>query len=221
MSWLDKAKVLLGVLDPQDIESTAKDSEAKGADRPSLDGVSAAPQQSLEDAFVAREAGDLERMRTLLREMDRGSGLRTVIRAAAALEAQDETELQPLLDNLAKEKNPWRLLLQTAAALGASDKSDELRSLAEAGQAPAWALAWCEIDPDDQDARRHGLVKLLFCDPALARTVAARDLRIEGAEADISASARYAGFAHGRDSIARFGPALVAQVLERSLGAPK
>ena len=105
MGWLDKAKVALGILDPEDLENMEGDFSPQGkrrsrSDRPPLDETKAAPQQSLEDAFEAREAGDVDRMRQLLRDMDRGGGLRTVIRAAAALEAEDETELKPLLQQI-------------------------------------------------------------------------------------------------------------------------
>jgi hypothetical protein len=219
VSWIDKAKVALGILSPEDIEEDDAEPRAQRRsrpDRPPLNDSMGAPQQSLQDAFEAREAGDNARMRQLLREMDRGGGLRTAIRAAAALEAGDENELQPLLVTLAQDPAPWRLQLQTAAALGGNDQAEELRQRAVAQKAPVWALAWCRIDPKDEEAFRHGLVDLLFCDPALARTVAARDLEIEGAVADTAAAARYAGFAHGRDCIARFGAEQVAKILNRS-----
>ena len=219
MSWIDKAKVALGILSPEDIEEDDAEPRAQRRsrpDRPPLTDSMVAPQQSLEDAFEAREAGDISRMRQLLREMDRGGGLRTAIRAAAALEAEDENELQPLLVTLAQDPARWRLQLQTAAALGGHDQAEDLRQRATALKAPAWALAWCRIDAKAEESSRHGLVDLLFCDPALARTVAARDLEIDGACADTAAAARYAGFAHGRDCIARFGSERVAEVLNRS-----
>ncbi len=68
----------------------------------------------------------------------------------------------------------------------------------------------------DEAARREGLVELLFADAPLARTVAARDLGIEGAVADAEAATRYAAFAHGRDSIRRFGARWVADLLKRA-----
>ena len=60
-------------------------------------------------------------------------------------------------------------------------------------------------------------MELLFADAPLARTVAARDLGVEGAVADAEAMARYAGFAHGRDSIRRFGARAVADLLEHAV----
>lgn len=60
-------------------------------------------------------------------------------------------------------------------------------------------------------------MELLFSDAPLARTVAARDLAVEGAVPDAEAMGRYAAFAHGRDCIRRFGPRAVADVLERAV----
>ena len=56
---------------------------------------------------------------------------------------------------------------------------------------------------------------MLFEDAALARTVAAKDLAIEGAVADPAAARRYTAFAHGRACVKRFGPDLVADLLDR------
>ena len=56
---------------------------------------------------------------------------------------------------------------------------------------------------------------LLFADAPLARTVAAREWKIEGAEDDREAIERYAAFAHGRDAIRRFGALAVVRILER------
>ncbi|HEY3594872.1 MAG TPA: hypothetical protein VGL13_13405, partial [Polyangiaceae bacterium] len=86
--------------------------------------------------------------------------------------------------------------------------------------APKWALAWLAATSADPDAQRQGLVDLLFDDPRLARTVAARDLAIPKVVADNEAIARYASFAHGRDIVRRFGAAAVADLLDRLRGAP-
>ena len=45
---------------------------------------------------------------------------------------------------------------------------------------------------------------------------AARDLKLEGAQSDGDASERYAGFAHGRQCIRRFGATSVAAVVLRA-----
>ena len=82
--------------------------------------------------------------------------------------------------------------------------------------APRWALAWARATSLDAEERRLGLVELLFADAPLARTVAARDLHIEGVEADPEGLGQYAGFVHGRESIRRFGAAEVARLLERA-----
>lgn len=190
-------------------------------DRPPLP-VPAEPGQGLDDALAARDAGDRELARRILRDIDRGGGLRTVIRAAAALEAGDEDELRELLPAVAALANeePWRLPLQIAAALGdASEAGPHLDRAAREG-APAWAIAWARALSADDVTRREGLVDLLFADHALARTVAARDLGVAGATADPDAAERYASFAHGRDCIRRFGAATVATLFERALRAP-
>jgi hypothetical protein len=139
-----------------------------------------------------------------------------VLRAAAALEAGDDKELEALLPRVRREEPAWRLPLQVAAALDDQDRAVKLRRRAVELDAPRWALGWCEALASDPETRRRGLVELLFNDIALARTVAARDLDVQGAEADASAAKRYTGFAHGRDSIRRFGAALVADLLERA-----
>ncbi len=221
MSWLDKAKIALGIIDPEDAEDDGPPRAQKrvtlGKDtdgRPSLDGIEAAPQETLEEVLVARETGDIDEMRALLRRIDRGRGLRVVFRAAAALEAGDEEELRPLLPKVAATEPAWKLPLQLAATV--EQGSDDLRSLAVTNGAPSWAIAWMDAMSQNEETARQGMVELLFLDPALARTVAARDLKTADVEADAAASQRYVSFAHGRDCIRRFGPALVAKVLARA-----
>lgn len=212
MGLLDRLKVMLGVLDEDDLD----DGGPRRGERPSLDGIAAAPQEALDDALAAREAGDLERMRQLLRDMDRGRGLRRVLRAAAALEAGDEGELAELLPSVRGEQPAWKLPLQVAATLEDRERARTFLSQAERGGAPAWARAWVRALSPDGLERRAGLVELLFRDAELARTVAARDLGVPEAEAQADALQRYASFAHGRECIRRFGPAAVAALLDRA-----
>ncbi|MBM4375475.1 MAG: hypothetical protein FJ095_10350 [Deltaproteobacteria bacterium] len=226
MSWLERLKVKLGVVDPDVDEpveagaaATAGSGRARG-ERPPLDGLEPASQQSLDDALAARERGDLVEMRRLLEELDRGKGLRLVLRAAAALEAGDESTVEALLPKVRAEEPAWRLPLQLASVLEDAVRARELRARAERAEAPKWALAWSRALSPEADEQRRGLVELLAADPALARTVAARDLAIEGAVADGDASDRYAAFAHGRQCLRRFGPALVLQLIDRA-GAPR
>lgn len=220
MGWLDKLKVKLGVLDAEDAMNLEEDEpraerRARG-DRPSLDGIEPASQQGLDDVLAAREAGDRTEMRRLLRELDRGRGLRLVLRAAAALEANDEAELAELLPKFGHEEQPWRLSLQLASVLDDPKRAEAWRAHAIASKAPRWALAWSRAASPDPEERRRGLVELLVADPALARTVAARELNVEGAVADPDGADRFAAFAHGQQCIRRFGATLVADVLERA-----
>jgi hypothetical protein len=180
------------------------------------------PSQSIDDALVEREAGRPGEARKILIDIDRGGGLRTLLRAAAALEAKDEREVSDLLPAIAREEPRWRLLLQVAGALGDPERAKPYLERASREGAPAWALAWSKAMADDETARREGLVELLYTDAALARTVAARDIKIEGAVADPEAAARYAAFAHGRDSIRRFGAGVVAELMDRAraVGGP-
>lgn len=223
MGWLDKAKIALGIIDPEDVEDDGPPRAEKRvrlgrdtADRPSLEGFEAPPQETLEDVLEAREAGDRDGMRALLRRIDRGRGLRVVLHAAAALEAGDEAELATLLPKVSAETPPWKLPLQLAAALD-DERSAPLRELAESRGAPGWALAWLAASSADEETRRRGLVELTFIDPALARTVAARDLHLDGVLADAAAGQRYVSFAHGRDCIRRFGASLVHDVFGRAM----
>lgn len=175
-----------------------------------------APSQSVEDALAEREAGRKASARELLARIDRGGGLRTVLRAAAALEANDTRELEDLLPKVAKEEPRFRLLLQTAAALSNPARAAGLIERAKNEGAPAWALAWSKALSTDDATVREGLVELLFADLALAKTVAARDLRLPFAQADADALSRYTAFAHGRDCIRRFGAEIVADLIDRA-----
>ena len=224
MGLLDKAKVWLGIIDEEDLEGedaprAAMRINPRNKDgRPALDDVAPPPQHSLEDALDARDRGDLEAMRRLLEEMDRGRGLRTVLRAAAALEAEDDKTVDQLLPKVRQVEPPWKLPLQLATSLDDPQRACRMRRVAERRGAPRWALAWARVGSDDAAERREGLVALLFADAALARTVAARELAIDGAEADTAATQRFAQFVHGRDCVRRFGAALVADVYERAHG---
>ena len=233
MGWFDKARRLfgLGADEPDAGESAepagatlrspgsepraARPGRGRRADRPPLPETSAPSGPGLDEALAAREAGDHDEARRILREIDRGGGLRTVLRAAAALEAGDEDELADLLPRVAAEDPPWRLELQVAAALASADAEAHVERAKQAG-APVWALAWTRSLSSDERTRREGLVELLFADVALARTVAARDLAVERAMPDAEAGQRYASFAHGRDTVRRFGAELVAAVVERA-----
>jgi len=185
-------------------------------ERPPLADAPSSPSQSVEDVLAAREAGDRNEARKILREIDRGSGLRTVLRAAAALEAGDDAELSPLLPLVAREDPAWRLLLQMAGALDDAALAKPYIEQAIRQGAPAWATAWTRALSNDETIRREGLVELLFSDAALARTVAARDLAVAEVMADPDAAQRYASFAHGRDSIRRFGAKVVAALIDRA-----
>jgi hypothetical protein len=180
--------------------------------------VSESASATIEDALAARAAGALDRARTILADIDKGQGLRTVLRAAAALEAADEEELEKLLPAVRKEEPPWQLTLQVAAALEAAPEKDGFIADAVRRGAPAWSTAWLRALSTDETERRVGLVDLLFEDPALARTVAARDLGVTDVKPDNDAIRRYAAFAHGRDIIRRFGPKQVAALLARASG---
>ena len=238
MGFFDKAKRLLGIGADDDDDAPDSPHEAPAApaskadaraerlakargrkDRPPLVEVPPEQGQTVEDALAAREAGDRTGARTILATIDRGAGLRTVLRAAAALEAGDEDDLRPLLPAVAKEAAGYKLRLQVAAALGDAALAAPLVERAAAEGAPAWALAWTRTVMGSDAARREGLVELLFTDAPLARTVAARDVGVEGAVGDPEAASRYAAFAHGRDSIRRFGAATVAALLDRAEGA--
>jgi hypothetical protein len=217
----DRARALLGIdkAERKVLEGTAASelrSRKKG--RPPLPEVSAGPGATLEDVLAVRETGRLEEARVLLSSIDKGHGLRTVLRAAAALEAGDERELGQLFPALQAREPSWQLSLQLAFALDDEERRQALAREAERLGAPAWAIAWLTALSNDPDVRRRGLVDLLFEDAALARTVAARDLAVERVVADNEAIGRYAAFAHGRDLVRRFGAARVADLLDRLRG---
>ncbi|MEZ4298597.1 MAG: hypothetical protein R3B70_26835 [Polyangiaceae bacterium] len=183
--------------------------------RPPL--VEAAPQgPGVEDALALREAGNKGAALAMLREIDKGGGLRTVLRAAAAMEAGESEEVERLLPVIAKEEPRYKLLLQVAGALGDAKAARGYIERAEGEKAPAWALGWAKATSEDAETVREGLVEMVFADHALARTVAARDLHMEGVEADADAGARYAAFVHGRESIRRFGARQVAALLDEA-----
>ncbi|MEJ7733296.1 MAG: hypothetical protein WKG00_29390 [Polyangiaceae bacterium] len=235
MGFFDKAKRFLGLTDEEgddDPTGASASSEATpaadaqrapsrargGRGRPARDLPPAASSgPSLDDALAAREGGDRATARRILAEIDKGSGLRTLLRAAAALEDADEDEARSLLPAIAAEEPAWRVPLQVAAALG-DERGVPWLDVARAGGAPGWATAWAAALVGDAQGRRRGLVELLFADAALARTVAARDLSVPGAVVDAEAAQRYASFAHGRDTIRRFGAGAVAEALARARG---
>jgi hypothetical protein len=244
MGLLDRAKRFLSVgsWNDDDAESEGEASPARastapnedaatpraggarrgGRKRPQFAEVQQSQSKGVDDALAARAAGDNALARQILDEIDRGGGLRTVLRAAAALEAGDAAALGSLLPAIAREEPRWRLLLQAAAALGDPTAAAPYLARAEKEGAPAWALAWCRATSSDEAAQREGLVELLFTDAPLARTVAARDAGVAGAVAEVNAAQRYASFAHGRDSIRRFGAPVVAELLDRAaaVGGP-
>lgn len=233
MGFFDKAKQLLGLGgNDRDEDDGAEETAAKAPepargrtphgrdrkDRPPLQDPPPGQSQSVDDALAARDAGDKAEARRILGEIDRGQGLRTLLRAAAALEAGDEAEVRELLPAVAREADGWKLLLQIAAAIGDPAEAARYIDRAVAEQAPPWAIAWTRAMSTDEKARREGLVDLLYSDAALARTVAARDLEASGVVADPEAAQRYAAFAHGRDSIRRFDAKLVAKLVDRATG---
>lgn len=235
MGFFDRAKQLLGLGDPraEDGEPSAAETAEAGPapgvvargrdpknrkDRPPLADPPPGQSQSVDDALRAREEGDKAEARKILADIDRGKGLRTVLRAAAALEAGDEAELRSLLAVVAEEAAGWKLLLQVAAALGDPAAAKRYVDRATAEKAPDYAIAWTRAVSEDEKERREGLVELLFSDAPLARTVAARDLLATAVAPDADAIERYTAFAHGRDSIRRFDAKIVAKLLDRALG---
>ena len=234
MGFFDKAKQLLGIGgssgDDEEADDHPQATAAHGAhggkgrdrkDRPPLVEPPAGTGQSVEDALLAREAGNLDEARKIFAQIDRGQGLRTVLRAAAALEAGDEDVVKSLLAAVAAEAEGWKLPLQIAGAF--EDRALAARYLerAVAEKAPVWAIAWARAASTDEAERRAGLVDLLFEDAKLARTIAARDFNVPGAVTDADATQRYAAFAHGRDSIRRFGAATVARLVDRAKGGSR
>jgi hypothetical protein len=221
VGFLDKAKALLG-LD----KTTPKVSESgpapvdsrrgrKKDGRPPLPEVTAGASATVDDALAARDRGAKDEARAILAAIDKGQGLRTVLRAAAALEAGDDSELAKLMPAVRAEQPAWHLRMQVAAALDAGEERESLLREAVRLGAPAWAVAWLGLRATDEAQSRSALVDLLFEDAALARTVAARELALPGVKADNEAVRRYASFAHGRDLIKRFGAKQVYELLGR------
>ncbi len=192
------------------------DRRKKKDQRPPLPEVIEGASATIDDALKAREAGSKDEARAILATIDKGQGLRTVLRAAAALEAGDEEDLRKLLPAVQKEEPAWQLRLQVAAALEPGAWRDGLIRDATRLGAPPATLAWVRALSSDETERRQALVDLLFADPALARTVAARELAVPDVKPDHDAVRRYTSFAHGRDVIARFGAREVAALLERA-----
>jgi hypothetical protein len=209
MGFFDRLKKMLGGdgegegEQPTDAPPSQAPTRKRKGERPPL-AQPAPPSATLDDALEARDAGDKEKARAILRSIDRGAGLRTVLRAAAALEAGDEDELAPLVSSLAHADAPWRLHLQLAAAIGDASAASQV-ARGESLGAPAWAIGWARAATGSDEEKRAALVDLLFADAGFARTVAARDLKIEGAHEDASAIARYASLDAGRVAIRRFG----------------
>jgi len=221
VGFFDKARALLGIdkTASKISESGPAPAEARRSKkkdgRPPLPEITASSSATVEDALAARDKGAKDEARAILAAIDKGQGLRTVLRAAAALEAGDEDELRKLMPAVAAEQPAWQLRLQVAAAL---DEGQERAALVREGVrlgAPAWSVAWLDIGLSDEAKSRAALVDLLFEDAALARTVAARELAIAGVKPDNEAVRRYTSFAHGRDLIKRFGASHVCGLLER------
>ncbi len=222
MGLFDRAKAALG-LGPLASTGPGPPGEgklaAKKAGRPPLkDLPKASSEASLDDALVARASGKHEEARAVLAAIDRGKGLRTVLRAAAALEAGDLPEVELLLPALRDTEPRWMLPAQLAASVAAPEVRGRLLEDARSSGAPAWVLAWVHAAADDPIEATRGMADLLFADAPLARTVAARECKLDGAVDAREAVERYTSFAHGRDVIRRFGVAPVLAVYERSRG---
>jgi hypothetical protein len=221
VGFFDRAKAVFGLQKGERTGSdTAPRADRQGGrktkdGRPPLPEVSGAASATIEDVLTARAAGSFDEARAILAAIDKGQGLRTVLRAAAALEAHDEEEVTRLLPLVQKDSPAWQLRLQVAAALDPGPERDDLVSRAVGLGAPAWSVAWLGALSSNDDQKRAGLVDLLFEDAALARTVAARDLGFTDIKPDNDAIRRYAAFAHGRDAIRRFGAAHVVALLGR------
>lgn len=209
MGFFDRLKQMLGGGDDagaghaESKPSASVSTKKRTGERPPLAQPSP-PSATLDDALDARDEGDKPKARAILRSIDRGAGLRTMLRAAAALEERDEDELEDLLPALARSESPWRLHVQLAAAIADASAAPHL-ARGEALGAPRWALDWARAATSDDEGKKRALVDLLFLDAAFARTVAARDLKIEGAHEDSTAIARYASLDAGRAAIRRFG----------------
>jgi hypothetical protein len=222
VGFFDRAKAVFGL--QKDTRTAGSGPAPRGerpdgrknkAGRPPLPEVSGAASATIEDVLAARAAGSFDEARAILAAIDKGQGLRTVLRAAAALEAKDEDEVTKLLPLVRKDSPAWQLRLQVAAALEQGAGRDDLVARAVKLGAPGWSIAWLRALSNDDEERRAGLVDLLFEDAALARTVAARDLGFTDVKVDNDAIRRYAAFAHGRDVIRRFGAAQLVALLRR------
>jgi hypothetical protein len=224
VGFFDRAKAVFGLQKDAPASGPApsldrSDGRKNKPGRPPLPEVSGAASATIEDVLTARAAGSFDEARSILAAIDKGQGLRTVLRAAAALESGDEEDLAKLLPLVQKESPAWQLRLQVAAVLDPGKERDDLVARAVRLGAPAWALAWLRALSSNTDEQRAGLVDLLFEDAALARTVAARDLGFTEIKVDNDAIRRYAAFAHGRDIIRRFGAAHAVALLARVDGA--
>jgi hypothetical protein len=221
VGFLDKARALFGIdkAAPKTSESgpapAGPHHTRKKDGRPPLPEITASAGGTVEDALAARDKGAKDEAYAILAAIDKGQGLRTVLRAAAALEAGDEVELAKLLSAVAAEQPAWQLRLQVAAALEEGERRAALVREGVRLGAPAWSVAWLDVDAADETRSRAALVDLLFEDAALARTVAARELGAVGVKPDNDAIRRYTSFAHGRDLIKRFGAKHVSNLLER------
>src|SRR5580692_5909581 len=98
MGFFDRAKAALGL----------GEGKRTGGRPPLRDLPPASPAASIDDALAAREAGRIEEARAILQAIDRGKGLRTVLRAAAALEAGDAEEARTLASAIAASELGWR-----------------------------------------------------------------------------------------------------------------
>ena len=237
MGFFDRLKKMLGGDDDAkaspESEAPAEGEQAndarKGSRRPGQRpplGAPPPPTATLDDALEAREGGDRRKARAILQAIDRGAGLRTVLRAAAALEDGEDAEVQTLAAQVLAGDARWRVPLQVAAAYGAEPeksasvaRAEQLVTRASEAGAPRFAIAWARAASPDDDAQRAALVELLFLDAPFARTVAARDLSIEGVHEDGTAIARWASLDAGRAAIRRFGTDAVAALFDRL--APK
>jgi hypothetical protein len=222
VGFFDRAKAVFGLQKDAPTSDSGPAPRAERSDgrknkpgRPPLPEVAGAASATIEDVLAARAAGSLDEARAILAAIDKGQGLRTVLRAAAALQAGDEDDVTKLLPLVQKDSPAWQLRLQVAVALEKGPERDALVARAVELGAPAWSIAWLRALSSDDEERRAGLVDLLFEDAALARTVAARDLAIADIKVDNEAVRRYAAFAHGRDVIRRFGVAHVVALLAR------
>lgn len=223
VGFFDRAKAVFGIQKdartadsgPAPRGAARPDGRKNKAGRPPLPEVSGAASATIEDVLAARAAGSFDEARAILAAIDKGQGLRTVLRAAAALEAQDEDEVTKLLPLVRKDSPAWQLRLQVAAALENGPQRDSLLARAVKLGAPPWSMAWLRALAPTDEEKRAGLVDLLFEDAALARTVAARDLGFADIKVDNDAIRRYTSFAHGRDLIRRFGAVHVVALLER------